>query len=229
MPSKTDAIIFAMDHEKKSYLGKRRVLVLKLGVATVLIVALIAVRYAWELYAVQLMVWGCGPLSWLPVGGGGQCVVAVRTTEAVTVLENRAAPRSPAWCSRKSTLQALGVGHKACAMVRPGPLGYPSAAGEGGGEEGRGGGLGLHKACAEWSYACRGGPNTTIWYHHFHKAGGSTFVRLAEANGASLHPWNANGNPLQGPGSEERVAFWTMSPHDQLKWLGAQVRLGAST
>jgi len=95
------------------------------------------------------------------------------------------------------------------------------------------------RLCAEWKYACegqqRGQPgskvrgadragsgkrsNVTVWYHHFHKAGGSTFVKLAQANGAGLAPYNSNGNPLAGPApGAERVPFWEWAPSAQVGW-----------
>ena len=78
--------------------------------------------------------------------------------------------------------------------------------------------------CVEWAYACNGGSNTTLWYHHFHKAGGSTFVKLAEANGARLHRWHENGNPVDAA-TKERITFWKFSPLQQAAWIGEQRRM----
>ena len=52
------------------------------------------------------------------------------------------------------------------------------------------------------------------------QAGGSTFVKVAQANGATLSPWNSNGNPLEeGGSSNERIPFWDMQPYQvQLDW-----------
>mmetsp|Transcript_56690 Transcript_56690/g.111966 ORF Transcript_56690/g.111966 Transcript_56690/m.111966 type:complete len:482 (+) Transcript_56690:135-1580(+) len=96
-----------------------------------------------------------------------------------------------------------------------------------GGTGGSGGGMvAARRTCVEWLYACDssssrsknrwGASNVTIWYHHFHKAGGSTFVKLAQANGANLMPANSNGNPLGGDG--KRIPFWEFGPAEQVAW-----------
>lgn len=72
------------------------------------------------------------------------------------------------------------------------------------------------RRCTDFIYACTGGKKVTLWYHHFHKAGGSTFVNLAKANGATLLPRNSNGNPLSRNGV--RIPFWNFSPEEQAVW-----------
>jgi hypothetical protein len=179
-----------------------------------------------------LLVFGCGPLSFWQ-----QCVVVGRTN-VVTVLIAHAPPRSPGWCPQHRHDEAKRVdldvdsyvqtaakliSRKACrlrprASVRVGNFE--------GGHEGPAA-LEVRKACVEWAYACDGGRNVTVWYHHFHKAGGSTFVKVAQANGAQLHRWHENGNPLDGT-TQERVAFWKPAPMAQAAWLGDQRRMYAT-
>lgn len=144
---------------------------------------------------VQFMVWGCTSFS--------QCVVMVRTYEITNILINRVTPQTPKWCSSSS------LNKKACKS-------YVNMAEVGVSVEGGEAGLMQRRDCADWTYACGGERNVTIWYMHFHKAGGSTFVQIAQANGARLMPTNSNGNPLDEFG--ERIPFWSYTGTSQANW-----------
>jgi hypothetical protein len=144
---------------------------------------------------VQVMVWGCTSLS--------QCVLMVRTSEITNILINRVTPQKPTWCKHSE------VKRKVCRGLANKPEFAVSVSG---GESG----LIQRRNCADWLYACSGERNATVWYHHFHKAGGSTFVQLAQANGASLMPSNSNGNPLDENG--ERIPFWSYTGASQTSW-----------
>ena len=193
----------------------------------VLVLAILAF-FTWHLFEKHVLVFGCGPLSFF-----SQCVVVGRTN-VVTVLIAHAPTRSPDWCPkhhRGSTKRATSnidpyrntvaslIGKKACrlrprANTRVGSLAL--------GNKGPAS-LEARRACVEWAYACNGGHNVTLWYHHFHKAGGSTFVKMAQANGAQLHRRHENGNPLNGA-TGKRIAFWERPPMAQAAWLGNQRR-----
>ena len=116
-----------------------------------------------------------------------QCVVAVHTPDTTSVILHRVPPRQPRWCNTKS-LQNI--------------VEFPIST------------LGDSRTCTDFLYSCTRGNNVTLWYHHFHKAGGSTFVSLAKANGATLVPRNSNGNPLGSNGA--RIPFWTFTPTEQV-------------
>jgi len=193
----------------------------------VLVLAILAF-FIWRLCEKHVLVFGCGPLSFF-----SQCVVVGRT-DVITVLVAHAPPRSPGWCPKyhrgsakratsnndpyRNTVAKL-ISRKACrlrprANERVGSLNF--------GDKGPAA-LEVRRACVEWAYACDGGHNVTLWYHHFHKAGGSTFVKMAQANGAQLHRLHENGNPLSSA-TGKRIAFWERTPMAQAAWLGDQRR-----
>lgn len=65
------------------------------------LLALMWAGFAWSSNDIQLLVWGCGPLT-----ARRQCVFAVRTTETTSIFINRAPPRHPAWCTQKTLVAA---------------------------------------------------------------------------------------------------------------------------
>lgn len=62
----------------------------------------------------------------------------------------------------------------------------------------------------------RGG-RPLVWFHHMHKAGGTSVVELARANGMTLYPREANGNPLHESG--EVIPLWEMPPDELRDWI----------
>lgn len=65
-----------------------------------------------------------------------------------------------------------------------------------------------------------------IWYVHFHKAGGSSLVRLAKENGEILYPHHGNGNPLRSDGKDIRT--WELSPGGLHDFVDSAIRNGVS-
>ncbi|MEM6742482.1 MAG: hypothetical protein AAF676_01940 [Pseudomonadota bacterium] len=63
-----------------------------------------------------------------------------------------------------------------------------------------------------------------LWFHHFHKAGGSSVVAAAQAAGWRPHRPHANGNPL-GPDGRE-LPIWEMDAAALTAWLRARRRRG---
>ncbi len=49
-------------------------------------------------------------------------------------------------------------------------------------------------------------PYRLVWFQHFHKAGGSSVIELAQASGERFYPANANGNPLDEHG--KTIPLW---------------------
>ena len=154
--------------------------------------ALCALFLLWQ-HDVKVLAWGCRPWAL------HECVVAVHTSETTTVLINNAKWTPPTWC--QSAAHQSEANHP--------PFGRQNVS------------LGERRRCADRAYACARRKNVTLWYHHFHKAGGSTFVNLAKANGATLMPKYSNGNPLDATGA--RIPFWTFAPEKQARWA-AKVR-----
>lgn len=116
-----------------------------------------------------------------------QCVVAAHTPDTSSVILHSVPSRQPRWCHIKASKRSMR---------------FPNST------------LDDSRRCTDFIYACTGGKKVTLWYHHFHKAGGSTFVNLAKANGATLLPRNSNGNPLSRNGV--RIPFWKFSPEEQV-------------
>lgn len=170
----------------------------------ILIVAscFLAVHVLLSLLEVKLKVFGC-------TGIGKHCVVAAKSgaSDTTAILLNLVPRHRMSWC------RELRGDQQRCEAEMA--WGYRTTV-NGTLEEFK-----IRKRCAEWIYTCAktASPerrNVTLWYHHFHKAGGSTFVRLAQANGVTLMPRNQNGNPLNRQG--ERVAFWNYDPRGQAAW-----------
>jgi len=157
----------------------------------------------WNYLDLEVLKWGCYPKT------SQYCVVALRSSVTTQLVVNQAAPRHAAWCS-SAALQLPP--RRRCRDLQHGLLRAVDASVEA---------IRERRMCADWFYSCSGKPmtqtNLTMWYHHFHKAGGSSFVRLAEANGARFMPRNQNGNPLTRD-SYERIQFWAMSPERQVAW-----------
>lgn len=65
-----------------------------------------------------------------------------------------------------------------------------------------------------------------IWFVHFHKAGGSTLVRLARENGEKLYPNHANGNPLHRDGKDVRT--WEMSAEALDRFVDESIEMGVT-
>lgn len=56
-----------------------------------------------------------------------------------------------------------------------------------------------------------------IWFHHFHKAGGTSMVKLAEANGEKPYQPNHNGNPVGVDGKP--INYSAMSNDDLARFV----------
>jgi len=163
----------------------------------------------------QSRVWGCARFDF-----SDGCVVSVHTGVRAELLVTIPKPRRAGWCdAAERELAPLcfpADADEAAKMTRP--LLFKDGSAES---------LETRRRCAEWSYACtreRRPSNVTVWYHHFHKAGGTTFVRTAEANGARLYPWNSNGNPLEAGKGGGRIPFWTYDGAKQAAFANAARR-----
>jgi hypothetical protein len=65
-----------------------------------------------------------------------------------------------------------------------------------------------------------------VWFLHFHKAGGTSLVRLARTNGETFHRPDANGNPLSAHGKTLRL--WELSADGLSDFVGQQRARGVS-
>jgi hypothetical protein len=63
-----------------------------------------------------------------------------------------------------------------------------------------------------------------IWFQHFHKAGGSSFIKAAREAGRTLYSPNKNGNPVTEEGSY--IPIWNWGGFELGDWLQAQASRG---
>ncbi|MEM9219985.1 MAG: hypothetical protein AAGD25_37365 [Cyanobacteria bacterium P01_F01_bin.150] len=69
-------------------------------------------------------------------------------------------------------------------------------------------------------------PYRLIWFQHFHKAAGTSIVKLAHANEEVLYPRNHNGNPLDAEGNE--IPLWTFSNTELRQFIDECEELGVT-
>jgi len=155
--------------------------------------------YIWSVNEFRVMFWGCDSIFFWNT----QCVVAVQNFDSSTILIDKIIPKKSEWCSTSN------IKKKNCKNLALKPEHNNNI---NGGDSA----MVKRRDCVDWMYACSKRQNVTIWYHHFHKSGGSSFVMLAQANGATLMPSNSNGNPLDITGT--RIPFWSYNAEAQTKW-----------
>jgi hypothetical protein len=56
-----------------------------------------------------------------------------------------------------------------------------------------------------------------VWFQHFHKAGGTSVVRLAELNGEHLYPHHMNGNPHASNG--RLIELWKLDERELTRFV----------
>lgn len=69
-------------------------------------------------------------------------------------------------------------------------------------------------------------PYRLIWFQHFHKAAGTSIVKLAQANEEVLYPQHNNGNPLDAEGNE--IPLWTFSNNELSQFIDECEELGVT-
>ncbi|MBU3071536.1 hypothetical protein KOI40_17045 [Aestuariicella sp. G3-2] len=57
-----------------------------------------------------------------------------------------------------------------------------------------------------------------IWFHHFHKAGGSSIVSAAQNHGEVFYPWHENGNPVDSSGN--LIELWDFDEKKLHEFVG---------